>query len=144
MTREEILAMQPGREFDAMVHIAIGKQCVFIAREPSVVTFGEGPLGFTCNFGGGVFTADREWLVDDWLDEETNREVPHYSTSIADAWAVIEEMERRNWLADIYRSEAKWIAEFNHPRHRQSSDADTAPEGICKAALLCLEASRPH
>ena len=48
----------------------------------------ESPLGVTCNFGGNVFTSDRDWLVNGYLDVGENREVAKYSTDIAAALEV--------------------------------------------------------
>lgn len=80
-TEGEIRAEPAGRRLDAWVHMHVmGKNAIWVAEEESVIEKNDkSPFGFTCNFGGAVFTADREWLVNDWYDPDSDREVPHYS-----------------------------------------------------------------
>lgn len=74
------------------------------------------------------------------------RSLPHYSTSIADAWLVVEKMTKAAWLPHIwvphepqllYRVELvyDWAGESSK---RAFSEADTAPHAICLAALRAV------
>lgn len=82
---------------------------------------------------------NREW----W--EET--EVPEFSTSIADAWKVVEKMRERGVYIDVectesmYLSRAWWAGETYYDIWRQEIQAaEAAPEAICRVALAALEA----
>jgi len=100
MTRDEILAMEPGRELDALV--------------------AEKVMGWT--------HYREEWggVVPD--------SISHYSTDISAAWEVVEKMGPFTQLtADIYNGITVWHCSFSVV---DSVDAVTAPEAICKAALL--------
>lgn len=81
--------------------------------------------------------------------------LPHYSTSIEHAWAVVEKIADKNILVGRYYD--KWVCSnvcsdvwgcyFDEPkRYEQMNDhnffeqADTAPHAICLAALKAIEA----
>ena len=75
--------------------------------------------------------------------------VPNYSTSIADAWSVVERLTNAGWLIHLwipyemkltYRCEFTydWAGEEDHARSVCMS-ADTAPLAICLAALKVKE-----
>ena len=126
MTKEEILAMQPGRELNALVAgTVLGlKQEVRLRGETNTVT---------------VYTS----LVDGMhsRDEALRYGEPlAYSTDIAAAWRVVEAMRPEyGFWAD---GDDGYSVEFQHGmfgmadyRHGRAS-APAAPEAICKAALL--------
>lgn len=146
MTRDEILAMEPGRELDALVHQRIlGKRCRYIKSEPDDTRIGEGPLGLTSNFGGAVFTSDRDWLVDDWLDEETNRELRHYSETWEGMRLVVEAMGKKGWFVTMNgpdNYDGNWFARFRSRTLVENAIGEEAPEAACKAALLALGVNR--
>ena len=126
------------RELDARVHREVmGRPCRFVAAEPMVAgPDPDAPLGWSTNCGGAVFTADREWLVDDWYDPDANREVPRYSTDIAAAWEVVGWLRERFGQFQLVAG-VEWHCWAEHMDPWGSGD--TAPLAICRAAL----AARP-
>lgn len=73
---------------------------------------------------------------DDW--EPSFEPCPHYSTSIADAWQVVEKMKELGAEINIGFYE-KWDCEFDYPIGcNWRAVAETAPEAICKAALIAI------
>ena len=83
----EAAVLAPNREKDAKLHQLLGYKAIYIAEQPMEIEYTPGKLpGVKSNFGGAVFTAQREWLVNDWLDPDTNDDVPHYSTDLAAAY----------------------------------------------------------
>ncbi|GEM_PF-4347481 len=82
--------------------------------------------------------------------------VPHYSTNIADAWQVVIRITDRDgtygdqkWSFGLeFSSIIDWHADFtprrHHPKARQYGSyvgsGITAPEAICRAALVAVEA----
>ena len=85
---------QPDAERNARIaEKVMGHTVRYVAAEKFVLEKNEAsPIGVVCNFGGAVFTADRDWLVDGYLDETTGREVASYDTDIASAWEIVEWM----------------------------------------------------
>lgn len=119
MTREEIEAMEPGRELDRLIRIHL---------------FGD---------------IDESWVWKEWWGEHwitDNKEVatwfelPKYSTDISAAWEVITKMKERNWWIALNAEYKEWNAMFYWDPHQQAYEcgAETAPEAICKAALLAV------
>ena len=116
MTRDEILAMEPGRELDALV-----MRIVFKAEKKDI--------GDECY----------------WVSEVNGEEVcwPRWfspSTDIAAAWEVLEKFfwvqvtanPPHIWKATVITSPANGSV-------TASAKGYTAPEAICKAALLAVE-----
>lgn len=83
--------------------------------------------------------------------------IPAYSTKIAAAWSVVEVMRERGWtisLEDWGREDPAWLCVFDHRDYGEFSNGGdddnslgehrdtTAPEAICRAALVALEAQR--
>lgn len=68
--------------------------------------------------------------------------LPHYSTSIADAWLVVEKMREKGHNCQIEASAAQpeWIACFLTPHGYREGRAPTAPAAICLTALRALGA----
>jgi hypothetical protein len=62
------------------------------------------------------------------------------SIDIADGWEVIEKMKKRNWRIALNFEDDKWTALFYWDPNKQACEAvaGTAPEAICKAALLAV------
>jgi hypothetical protein len=88
--------------------------------------------------GNAVTMAPPSWSQGDNVYIETAKWNP--STSIADAWLVVEEMRRRGWQVDVVTDDPGWSCwlhrlggKLGKPQHYVS--ADTAPEAICRAAL---------
>ena len=79
---------------------------------------------------------------------------PHYSTSIADAWRVVERMRERGWhvrvdATDAFAVRDAGIASNTCTMHENLPDggyviqqADTAPLAICLAALAATSPDR--
>lgn len=132
MTTEELRAL------DAEVHRKVfGKRAEWIASEPfEFKGCPESPLGTSCNFGGQVFTADREWLADDWLDPDANREVPRYSEDMAATSLVLEA-----WQGDVLlrRQNGYWNCELFRPSDQWDAWGETPSEAVCRARLLAAK-----
>jgi hypothetical protein len=113
MTRDEILNMKAGRDMDALIAVCV---CGWEVDDMTAIS----PTG-----SRNSRTAHGD---DDWL--------PYYSTDISAAWLVVEKITDgetpndcelhttvRGWRCDLYLG---------------SANAETAPEAICKAALLAV------
>lgn len=144
MTETEILSMQAGRELDALVHQKVmGKKAIYVAEKPFILEEDpSSPLGIRCNFGGAVFTRDREWLVNDYYDPEADTRVPDYSRDISAAWQVLERMVPSPLI--WYEHERKplgWHVRLRDQEYHLGTDVvcSLLPEAICKAALLVYE-----
>ena len=69
----------------------------------------------------------------------------HYSTEILDAWKVVEKLSGYGWFY-LGRGKGNWYATVRDRRIKQGQTTAapclTAPEAICKAALLALLETR--
>ena len=128
MTRDEVLAMKPGRELDALV--------------------AEKVMGWrkkTFPGGGGGFTAwvDENEKVMKLISNSTMSETCYRcdyfrpSTDIAAAWEVEEEINKRNLrvaycqaLQMVIRSQKDYVTTFDY--------VHASPADRCKAALLAV------
>lgn len=147
MTKDEIMAMVPGRELDVLIATKI--------------------MGRNDSFG--VLTTTR-MVMDDTcgrkLPDGYKERTPYYSTNISAAWQVVEKIKRKeirgwgdvriswgNYGPDttpkgpcgqmIYPNEMAWLCSIESDVNNKSTfvnaDAVTAPEAICKAVLLAVE-----
>jgi len=120
-TKEEILAMEPGRELDALV-------AEHVFGWIPIVNYKSGTLEWRRYSANGSLTV----CPSHWKTTQP----PAYSTDIEEAWEMLEKLGG-GWIAkdsdgheagiycnNQYRSE--WIASCQR----------SAPEAICKAALL--------
>jgi hypothetical protein len=136
MTREEVLAMEPGRELDALI-----RQRIFNWNYPSYeqmksMAEKQWEVQPECIHFMSDFDA---WKVDgDFYWEYRS---PRYSTDISAAWEVVEKPE----IMDRYQigvyptSFVKWVARKYMPGGKDCTvQADTAPEAICKCVLLAI------
>lgn len=124
LTREEILAMEAGRELDALV--------------------AEQVMGWK-NTGKRVSLAYRAVMTMHTDKTGTYRRVPNCSTDIYGAWEVIGKIKEKYEVATLdYRN--KWVC-YLVETITESGNLDTpdieaygqtAPEAICKAALLAM------
>lgn len=135
MTKDEILAMKPGRELDALVENMLG-----IENIQKWCTEDSGELE-QC-----LFDWDNDCRNCVHLEEHgTNEGCEHYqtiilpySTDISAAWEVVAKFkgycylfQYNNWI------DGKWEAKLLWRGARGiTGEGDTAPEAICKAALL--------
>jgi hypothetical protein len=133
MTRDEILAMESGRELDAIIAEKLMGWTEF------------SPIDATIDYGVGVNGYRRNYAKDEcgrctWF--------PFYSTDISAAWEVVEKMRVDHIynMADFGRNmhkEKQHYVRF-HPLNSGNTADDwlprfyTLPEAICKAALLTL------
>lgn len=73
--------------------------------------------------------------------------VPHYSTSIADAWAVLEAMRERGYIPTVnyHVDDSRWHCSLRFEPKLLAADYfhgyGTAPQAICEAALSAVGAS---
>ncbi|AIQ61843.1 hypothetical protein PSTEL_00555 [Paenibacillus stellifer] len=117
LTREEILAMEPGRLLEAKVaELVMGLDMV------------EGQLPHLPRY----FLSDYEKTI--------HRDVPLYSSDISAAWEVVEHMKSKNWEFIIASEDEKIDVTFYWDVHRMEGAVfvGTAPQAICKAALLAV------
>ena len=134
MTYDEIMALEAGRELDALVAEKVmgwkwdkGNSLQHLLLGP------DGAIGAVI-FHDGI--ADDDGIVQP-LD------CPHYSTDIAAAWEVVEKLRRANdgeylfTINDAGMWYAKFLDEHGEPVSR-SGFCDTAPLAICRAGLLAV------
>ena len=130
MTRDEILAMEPGRELDVLVAEARGI-CV-VDKYPQ--------------FRPGCVLTDaaRSLFMRDYPHLETPEGIPHCSTEISAALPLAEEMlsaldaQDRTWV--LHRDRDSWaVSEMYHDDLIPVSTGAEAPEAITKAYLTWRE-----
>ncbi len=109
--------MEAGRELDAKIGIV---------------------LGWELRGEGGPYEGF-------WVSPDGNMGdgLPHYSTSIADAWTVIGKMRADGYTVDLIdeRNPRIWCCEMetDEELHAHFARADTAPHAICLAALEAVK-----
>ena len=143
MTRDEILAMEAGRELDALVAEAMG--WIWLRFKPA---HDEDAEFVRKPYGPDTWEASLEHKRangDEPLAHLWDCDLPHYSTDIAAAWEVVEYMgpipfSLRFQPADAWRTgdgevycHAHWTCWFEGSVW---AEAPTAPLAICRAALL--------
>jgi len=62
--------------------------------------------------------------------------LPYYSTSIGNAWTVIEKLVEQGEFINIIPTADSYNVEYDY--EREILNAKTAPEAICKVALLII------
>ncbi|PZD95205.1 hypothetical protein DNH61_11640 [Paenibacillus sambharensis] len=113
--------MEPGRELDALVAEKVlgWKQCS--VEGTAKIAYGK---------------------PSDFRDHEPRVRIGDYSTDIAAAWEVVEKMRSNDYLLDIGNgSGAGYAAMFYNPNKTIfliGPYTETAPDTICKAALLVM------
>ena len=111
LTREEILAMEPGRELDALVaDKVIGMDLVEDTQ----------------------LQLPRYYLPE--YDRTIHRDVPLYSSDISAAWEVLEYMQDSGWSWDMKMNNLAKEVEVRIGRGQAVSKS--VPEAICKSALI--------
>jgi len=143
LTRESILKMKPGLELDALVAEKVMKLEVvdgYVFREETVPC----PEN-KCGCFSGAYTTIKAYPV------------LHYSTDNVAAGQVVEEIVSRmeadnphfEWEGPLFKPENQYLENYAQGTTcwyvlvvrnglRQHVCADTAPEAICKAALLAV------
>jgi hypothetical protein len=131
MNREQTLAMQPGRELDALVAEKVMGLCVL----DSVNMYGDGCV--VSDAGMDEWEKHREYGKVDDPDL-----LEPYSTHIAAAWEVVEKMKATHICKVVgLSSTGEWFASIKPKEAGIFSShayAPTAPEAICKAAILAV------
>jgi hypothetical protein len=82
----------------------------------------------------------------DYFDYDGDTGLPRYSTDIAAAWQVVDQMSRSNWHLHLAQHIGEWEAIFmrpiNDPRFNRDQPggvmADAAAVAICLAALKAV------
>jgi hypothetical protein len=150
MTRAEVLAMKPGPEMDAAVaeivmgwkwwrSSATGRRCMYAPGKNG--NWMQTPADGT------------EPLVNDWSTNPSN--IPYYSRSLAAVWEVVAHIVHSPGLNDqgvkLWQLDSLgftccehdedgthgvWRCVLGRDDQSELATADTAPEAICKAALL--------
>lgn len=110
LTREQVLAMEPGRELDSHVALAVmGIEQVTIVGKYRFIDSLDTPL-------------------------------PNYSTDISAAWEVVEKMSRgkvdRSFVLEFHFE--RYYAAFGQVPFKTDVLFEFAPEAITKAALLAV------
>jgi len=159
LTREQILEMKAGREFDALVaELVMGWEWLQRPNEEagSVVIrkalFGPEPwVRFNFNPEQWVPAQESAPRFYDWDECCGLREndghintfrLPPYSTDIAAAWTVVEKLIERTPEEDIHieHLHGEWAVDCFYSVHFGGWDecvlAETAPLAICRAALI--------
>ena len=117
MTKEEILAMKPGEELDVLI--------------------AKGPMGFEVPSYLGISRPTVMISPGVWLP------LARYSTNISSAWPLVEKF--RIAVIPIWLDGWKWACcdeyalepgDYKMQWLGELTICDTAPEAICKAALL--------
>ena len=139
MAKEEILAMEAGKELNTFVeeklfnHRCEVRWCNWLPQGYfEVQSYGQGREAM----GGGLL--DENESLPCYMEGEKWVVVPFYSTDISAAWEVVEKMvkEYGDFVIDYDDSYngGQWSASVD--KLRVAALAKTAPEAICKAALL--------
>lgn len=117
LNRDRILNMEPGREMDALVAEKI--------------------MGWTeCSVDG-----QRSYgKPPEFVDADPVVRIYEYSTEISAAWGVFEELNGKFGVSlgragDYYEPDRKWNTRIGK---NEWVEAETAPEAICKAALMAV------
>lgn len=123
MDREMILKMEPGRELDALV--------------------AEKVMGYTIErFTFRCDGMSEETMI--WLQAENKYNQVSFSTDISAAWEVVEKMKQNEWSVTIqaYGNEPNEVTEyevtFGFLNEKPAAAVKSAPEAICKAALIAV------
>jgi hypothetical protein len=128
--REEILAAKPGKELDAFVNELIFGECRHVWER-------HGPNNWNhrctkCGKYDGKFVNQGLSLCGD--DEKR-------STDISAAFEVFLKVDHNKERSSVYHGPVdNWVCAFDHKR---SPDCKSAPEAICKAALLAVLEDKP-
>lgn len=126
MNRDEILAMKPGRELDALV--------------------AEKVMGYAIGDGQGGWIVQKVIIhrpddgTAEWL-RNGQQQLPHYSTDISAAWEVVDKLK----ISIVPQclgapDEYSYMVEYENEPYVNGIRvfASKAPEAICKAALLAV------
>lgn len=151
MTRDEILKLEAGREIDALISKAIGEQ-------PEILwaIADKDGTGFydirSRKVDAEIQLSNSPWLVKLEAQVLPIEKWKPYSTDIAAAWEVIEQIRKLdkhwspgiNWDDDDGDGNPMWVASFTYygddKNQFQQNEvwSKSAPLAICRAALLAV------
>lgn len=131
-----------GRELDAAVHREVfGKEAIWIPEDEKDL------------FGGAVFTRDRDWLVNDYLDPEENMAIPYYhEMCVPDVF--VEQLSRLNYKKryngvpakyirlTVTHSKQGWKANLLTDAFSYSARGSTFGEAVSRVALVAVRDAR--
>lgn len=134
LTKEEILAMEPGRKMDELIDKLVFRHNNYRAK--------------MLKWSRYVFREswdDPNSYYDEWHRSQEigpwEYDGPKYSTDIAVAWEVF---TKWGWQGDVCFCGDEWHCEIMYGFDPagygvyEKAEAKTAPEAICKAALLAV------
>lgn len=98
--------MQPGRELDAKVGKALGKE---------------------------VFELDGEYYVS--VDDETSDPLEHYSTTWEGMGVLVEEARKQGYIVTLSAQDVGYYCGFDHYGVHVVGDGETAPKAVSLAFL---------
>lgn len=137
MTKEEILAMEPGRELDFWIAEHVFKWIPKVNYKTGCVEW----RGYSVTGSLSACPSMSNWK---------NGQPPNYSTDIATAWEVVKYMRGKEGCRGCKACIEIHGTDFDGESlgqgmpywatvHGEDAGGRTAPEAICKAALLAME-----
>jgi hypothetical protein len=132
--------MKAGKELDALIAEKIMGLVKVPYNDPTRFYYLEAESCPTCGYDGKF-----------WDANQNSYEIPPYSTVIASAWEVVEQMHSHaKPVLELFApqqdySNEKWRARFSRKwwldgsGYDHTEEGDTAPEAICKAALAFFD-----
>jgi len=144
MTREQILAMDTGREFDYLVGEKVMNYSIYHYDKDHP----DGCYYMLVDENFESVTDEVGWSVGERKTEkEAWKDCPNYSTDIAAAFEVVEKLTAAGYCFKLKYDpriyEQNFTAELKHLLGNviYEAKAETAPHAICLAALLTKEAT---
>jgi hypothetical protein len=137
LTREEILAMEPGRELDKLIAEQVMGWSIyrFDKDVPERCYYMLVDKSFDPVVDDGYWNAgERKTEEEAWNDNRP------FSTDISAAWEVVMHLKSKYWYFMLSDENEGWEASFYWDPHRPAFEAvsSDAPQAICKAALLAV------
>ena len=123
MTKDEIMALEAGRELDALIAERVMGLKLFTATPKHTA------------IAGGCKVSNRTWVDTGEMHEwgPVVKYLSHYSTDVVCAWEVVEKFRANGGLVELEGCKF-WIARVTF-KYCKEAPADTAPLAICRAAL---------
>ncbi|QUL57546.1 hypothetical protein KDC22_14345 [Paenibacillus tritici] len=134
LTREEILAMEPGPELDKLIaeHVMGWSIYRFDKDVPERCYYMLVDKSFDPVVDGGYWNAgERKTEEEAWNDNRP------FSTDISAAWEVLNKVIEMGMEINVGFYQ-KWDCALDYRGTQWNEQADTAPEAICKTALLAV------
>ncbi len=144
MTRDEIMKLEAGRELDALIAEKV------MGNDPLIswAIYNKDKTAYYDVLERRQDASDQlaksRSLRDHGATVDMLKTYKPYSTDIADAWQVVEYLEKRDILIDIVRISDRdslyWLVRLRLIGYNTAyvARAETAPLAICKAALMVV------